>query len=110
MFLHSFIYSYPILLFFAFFTGLGHSMVTPATNKIIVECIPIRNRTIAMGIAQSGGGMGIILSSVILPIIAIQYNWRSATICSGIFTLMIVFLIWQRYKEKKSVKKSELLI
>ncbi len=28
MFLHSFIYSYPILLFFAFFTGLGHSIVT----------------------------------------------------------------------------------
>ena len=109
MFLHSFIYSYPILLFFAFFTGLGHSMVTPATNKIIVECIPIRNRTIAMGIAQSGEGMGIILSSVILTIIAIQYNWRSATICSGFFTLMIAFLLWQRYQKKKSVQKKRII-
>ena len=88
-----------LLLFLAFFTGIGYSIVTPAVNTSVFEIASTSKRGIFMGIAHSGGGVGGFLGAVILPYLGNIYDWRKAILYSGIFALIVSLIIFKSYQK-----------
>ncbi|MGI6575670.1 MAG: MFS transporter [bacterium] len=97
--LHTFAPSFVVLLLIAGLTGLGTSMIAPATNKGIIERFTIHNRATAMGLNYAGFSIGGALASVSLPLIASYYSWRLAALLIGILTIISTAVIFVFYRE-----------
>ncbi len=87
--LHSLAPAYFILLIFAFVVGFGHSLITPAASKAVMTWYSREERTIAMGIVQSGSGAGGLLGAVLFPVLGTLMGWRKSVILAGFFCTVI---------------------
>lgn len=106
--LHSFAPNYSMILFLAFFTGIGFSLITPAVNKGVIDAVAPKKRAISMGIMQSGLGFGGFIGASILPLFAQVVGWRQSLILSGSLSLLLGLLLYfflnlevQEEEEKK---------
>ncbi len=91
--------------------GIGEAGNFPAAIKTVAEWFPKKERAFATGIFNSGSQIGIILASIIIPIIVIKFNWRYAFFVTFLFSLswLILWLIFYERPEKhKKIKKEEL--
>jgi ACS family hexuronate transporter-like MFS transporter len=66
-----------------FALGVGESGNFPAVLKTIAEWFPQRERSLAMGIVNSGTNVGAILAPLVVPWIALTWGWRWAFVVVG---------------------------
>lgn len=79
-------HSYAILIAGYFSIGFGYALITPATNSVtMTEYYP--EHSPRMGIKQSGVPLGLALSAAVLPVIAINFGFKSSY-----FLLIVVAL------------------
>lgn len=78
-----------------FVTGLGYSLVNPATGRGVLEWFPRRRRGTAMGIKQLGVPLGGVLAAGAGALVVVL-NWQSIlwiVVAAGFFTAILTLAI-----------------
>lgn len=94
--------SFFIILVLLFLLGTGYGGITPGTNKSIMENFELHNRGTAMGIKQMGVSLGSTLGTVLLPILANQFDWRSSFLSIGVLLVMVCLFHFKILDEKNT--------
>jgi ACS family hexuronate transporter-like MFS transporter len=81
-----------------FALGLGEAGNFPAAIKAVAEWFPQRERALAAGIFNSGSNIGAIAAPLLVPIVAAQWGWQAAFLCTGALsaTWLTVWLLTYR--------------
>jgi len=82
-----------------FCLGLGESGNFPAAIKTVAEWFPQSERSLAIGIFNSGSNVGAILAPIIVPWVTIRYGWHAAFLVTGVFSAMWIVLWFFTYHE-----------
>ncbi len=88
---------FSVILFLAFIIGLGISVITPAASKGVMEWFPYRVRATAMGVVQSGIGVGSLLAAALMPLVAEIFHWRTALLVPGVLSLALGIIFYRFY-------------
>ena len=79
--------------------GIGEAGNFPAAIKTVTEWFPKKERSLAIGIFNSGANIGAILAPLTVPFIALQFGWEWAFLLTG--ALGFIWLIfWLRTYQK----------
>ncbi len=86
-----------------FALGLGEAGNFPAAIKAVAEWFPQRERALAAGIFNSGSNIGAIVAPLLVPIVAAQWGWQAAFLCTGVLsaTWLVVWLRTYRTPEEE---------
>jgi len=82
-----------------FSLGLGESGNFPAALKTVAEWFPQSERSLATGIFNCGANIGIMLASLIVPIVTIHYGWHAAFLVTGFFSSMWIVMWFIKYRK-----------
>lgn len=67
-----------------FFLGFGEGACFPAATKGAVEWFPLKNRALAIGIANGGSAFGAVIAPPLTALIAARFGWRGAFLGTGV--------------------------
>ena len=81
--------------------GLGYGIISPSTNKGIVDWFPQQIRGTAMSLKQVGVMAGSMISSLILPAIALVWGLRGSLLFLGVFAWLIGIISFILYKDRE---------
>jgi ACS family hexuronate transporter-like MFS transporter len=83
---------------YRFLLGFGEAGNYPAGVKLIAEWFPVKERSLASGIFNSGAAIGAILAPPLLAWIVLRAGWRTAFIVIGVlgFVWLAAWLIFYR--------------
>ncbi|MGC2633281.1 MAG: MFS transporter [Candidatus Cybelea sp.] len=84
--------------------GVGYAAVTPAGSHAIIFFFKKADRGIAMGIRQCGVPIAGVLGSLLLPAIALRYDYRAALAAAGILTFVASTIASQFYREPSALE------
>jgi MFS transporter, ACS family, hexuronate transporter len=108
--LHAFATSTFSFAAFRAFLGVAESGNFPAAIKTVAEWFPKKERALATGIFNSGANVGAIIAPVVVPWIALNYNWQTAFIATGsvgFVWLILWFVIYEIPARHKRLSESE---
>lgn len=91
--------SYGWLLSWLLVYGIGYAAVTPAGSHAIIYFFKKSDRGFAMGVRQCGVPIGGVIGSLLLPAIALRFDYRYALVTAGIFTLVACSIASRLYRE-----------
>jgi MFS transporter, ACS family, hexuronate transporter len=63
--------------------ALGESVAGPATVKSAAEFLPLRERSIGLGLIASAPSLGAILTPLAIPPLAVAFGWKAAFLVTG---------------------------
>jgi MFS family permease len=86
--LASLVQSYTWLLAWLVVYGIGYSAVTPAGSHAIIFFFKKADRGLAMGLRQCGVPLAGVLGSLVLPAVALRYNYGWALYAAGVVTIV----------------------
>ncbi len=89
---------------FRAFLGFTEAGNFPAAFKTVAEWFPKKERAFAAGIFNSGTNVGAILAPLLVPYIALHYNWKIAFISIGAIGF-IWLIFWFRWYEVPAKQK-----
>ncbi|WP_254361292.1 MFS transporter [Photorhabdus heterorhabditis] len=92
--------NYYAILILLFILGIGYSSAQPGGAKSVSNWFPKNQLGFAMGIRQAGLPLGGALASLILPFLAIRFNWHFAFFASGCIAIFGATLFFIFYKDK----------
>src|SRR5215475_10469863 len=94
---------------FRFLLGIGEAGNYPAGVKLIAEWFPVKERSLASGIFNSGASIGAILAPPLLAWIALSAGWRMAFIIIGLtgFVWLTAWALMYRGPEITLTLKAE---
>jgi MFS transporter, ACS family, hexuronate transporter len=84
-----------------FALGLGESANFPAALKVVAGWFPLRERTLATGLFNSGANVGAIVAPLCVPWLAIHWGWRSAFLITGAAGVLWIVAWWAFYREPR---------
>ena len=82
--------------------GIGYCAVTPSTNKAVMVWFNEKIRATAMGFKQTGINAGGFLAGIILPPLALAFNWRIALSAAGVIVVGAFALILFLFKKSSA--------
>jgi len=82
-----------------FSLGLGESGNFPAALKTVAEWFPQRERSLATGIFNSGANIGVMLASLIVPIVTLHFGWHAAFLVTGFFSAVWIAYWYFKYRK-----------
>lgn len=80
-----------------FLLGIGEGGGFPGAAKVISEWFPVRERSLAFGIFNTGASLGAVLAPTIIAFIISFLSWRWAFFITGMFGIIWVLFWWYRY-------------
>lgn len=80
--------SYPWLVCWLFVMGLSYAMLTPAGGRAILTWFQ-RDRGFAMSIRQMGVPVGAVFGGLLMPAIAVRYDYQVALIAGAVCALVL---------------------
>jgi MFS family permease len=93
------IHNFNWLLFWLMLAGIGYAAVTPAGSHAIVFFFKKEARGFAMGVRQCGVPVAGIIGSIILPAVALRYNYQWALATAGVITIVTCSIASILYRE-----------
>ncbi len=66
-----------------FFLGLGEGGGFPASTKAVAEWFPPRERSMAIGLFNTGSAIGAVVAPPIVAAIALAFGWRAVFVFTG---------------------------
>jgi MFS family permease len=91
--------SYAWLLSWLLVYGIGYAAVTPAGSHAIIFFFKQSDRGFAMGVRQCGVPIAGVIGSLLLPAIALRFDYRYSLVTAGIFTLVACSIASRLYRE-----------
>ena len=82
-----------------FSLGLGESGNFPAALKTVAEWFPQKERSLATGIFNSGANIGVILASLLVPIVTLHFGWHAAFLVTGLFSAAWIIYWYFKYRK-----------
>ncbi|MFZ0032984.1 MAG: MFS transporter [Candidatus Cybelea sp.] len=79
--------------------GIGYAAVTPAGSHAIIFFFKKADRGLAMGVRQCGVPLAGVLGSLLLPAVALRFQYRGALIAAGALTLIACSIASALYRE-----------
>jgi len=79
--------------------GIGESGNFPAANKTVAEWFPQKERSMATGIFNSGANIGVILATLIVPVVTLHFGWHYAFLVTGVFSCMWILVWFNKYRK-----------
>ncbi|HVW60289.1 MAG TPA: MFS transporter [Puia sp.] len=80
-----------------FLLGIGEGGGFPGAAKVISEWFPVRERSLAFGIFNTGASLGAVLAPTIIALIISFLSWRWAFFITGMSGIIWVLFWWRRY-------------
>jgi MFS transporter, ACS family, hexuronate transporter len=74
--------------------AVAESVNTPAAMKSAATYLPIRERSIGIGVINSASNIGAILAPLTVPWIAITYGWQEAFVITGALGFVWLIFWW----------------
>jgi len=99
--------TYAVLVLAALATGIPNGWSNPATNTLIADNIPVGARGIVTGVKQSGVQIGTFLGGLVVPAIAVLWNWRVAVLTFLIIPVLGLVGMWGRHSESAERTRGE---
>ncbi|MFZ3047903.1 MAG: MFS transporter [Desulfatirhabdiaceae bacterium] len=91
--------NYLLMVIFSFIGGLGYGIINQVSVKGIIQWFGSRTRGTAMGIKQTGVTLGVALGGVLLPALAVSFNWNIALLAAGLPMLGLALIALFFYRE-----------
>jgi ACS family hexuronate transporter-like MFS transporter len=66
-----------------FFLGLGEGGGFPASAKAVAEWFPARERSMAVGVFNTGSAVGAVLAPPLIAAVVLSWNWRAVFVLTG---------------------------
>jgi MFS family permease len=79
--------------------GIGYAAVTPAGSHAIIFFFKKSARGLAMGVRQCGVPIAGVIGSLLLPAIAMRFEYRGALVAAGVLTLIACGIASSLYRE-----------
>ncbi|AQG80190.1 MFS transporter [Spirosoma montaniterrae] len=79
--------------------GLGESANFPSSVKTVAEWFPRRERSFANGLFNAGTNVGIILTALLVPVLILQFGWRSSFFVTGLLGFGLLVVWWFTYSK-----------
>jgi predicted MFS family arabinose efflux permease len=83
----------PAMLVAAALIGLGSTVATPASSHILARHCPPRFAPVVFSIKQTGVPVGVMLTGLILPPLAVAFGWGVASVAAGIACCLFGLLL-----------------
>jgi MFS family permease len=84
--------------------GIGYAAVTPAGSHAIIFFFRKADRGFAMGVRQSGVPIAGTVGSLLLPAVALHFQYRGALAVAGILTLIACSIASGLYREPRELQ------
>lgn len=81
-----------------FLLGMGEAGNWPAGIRVVAEWFPVRERTLASGIFNSGSALGALIATPLVVFLSLHFGWRAAFIAvgaSGLLWLVAWLLVYK---------------
>lgn len=85
--------SLTILIGMRFILGVGESVIFPASNRLVANWIPTRERGVANGLIFAGVGIGAGAAPPLITYITVNHDWRWAFFVSALIGL-VALVVW----------------
>jgi ACS family hexuronate transporter-like MFS transporter len=72
--------------------GFGEGATFPAGLATVAETMPPEKRSFGLGLAYSGGSLGVMLASLLITPIGVKYGWRVTFLLTMVLGLLWVML------------------
>lgn len=92
------------LLFWLLMYGLGYAAVTPSGSHAIIYFFKKEDRGVAMGVRQCGVPIAGVIGSVVLPAIALHFDYQWALAAAGVLTLLACAVASALYREPAELR------
>jgi ACS family hexuronate transporter-like MFS transporter len=79
--------------------GVGESGNFPAANKTNAEWFPQKERSLSFGIFNCGANVGVILATLIVPVVTYRFGWHAAFLVTGFFSASWILMWFFRYRK-----------
>jgi MFS family permease len=96
--------SYAWLISWLLVYGIGYAAVTPAGSHAIIFFFKKSDRGFAMGVRQCGVPLAGVIGSLLLPAIALRFDYRYALVTAGILTLVACSIASRLYREPEELE------
>jgi ACS family hexuronate transporter-like MFS transporter len=103
--LHSTVSTFAGLRLFRFTLGIGEAGNYPSAIKTVAEWFPVRERSKAVGIFNSGANIGIIFTAAIVPIIILSFGWRATFLITSSLGFLLLLFWWMQYRKPEEHPK-----
>jgi ACS family hexuronate transporter-like MFS transporter len=100
----SLVESYSWLIAWLAIYGVGYAAVTPAGSHAIIFFFRQPDRGFAMGVRQCGVPVAGVVGSLLLPAIALHFQYRGALAVAGLFTLLACSITSTLYREPRELR------
>lgn len=97
--LHGLVNSFLGLGFARFLLGLGEGGGFPASAKVVAEWFPVKERSIAFGIFNTGSSLGAVIAPPLIALIIVGFSWRWVFFITGALGF-IWAILWYRVYQK----------
>jgi MFS family permease len=98
------VHNFHWVLFWLLAYGIGYAAVTPAGCHAIVFFFKREERGFAMGVRQCGVPIAGVVGSLLLPAVALHFNYQWAFATAGIVTLVACSIASILYREPKELE------
>jgi MFS transporter, ACS family, glucarate transporter len=99
-------YALMALILMRFALGVGEAVVYPASNRVVAEWIPSRERGIANGLIFAGVGAGAGITPPLIVYVMETHGWRWSFVVSALLGLAAGAVWWFIARDKPSQHKS----
>lgn len=75
--------------------AVGEAGNVPVVTRSVSEWFPLKERSVAFGLFNASGNIGIILTAWLVPYLTLQFGWRSCFLLTGSlgFILLLAWLL-----------------
>ncbi len=104
------LWSLGALIAMRFVLGVGESVIFPASNRLVANWVPTRERGLANGIIFAGVGIGAGVAPPLITYITVNHDWRWAFFVSaliGVVALVVWLLVARDHPQNHSWASQE---
>lgn len=84
--------------------AVAESVHTPAAVKSMATYLPIKERSLGIGLMNTAPNVGAILTPLLIPPIALAFGWKSAFIVTGALGFVWILFWWPSVRKLEPVQ------
>ena len=88
--------------------GLGEGGNFPAAIKTVAQWFPRSERAFANALFNSGTNIGALIAPAVIPLMALNYGWRSTFVVAGLLGVVWIFFWIPLFKEAPKLDDEEI--